>query len=64
LPIKSDAPPDGSVVLAVKAWNMMGGKIEWAALEIVVEIIGINDIEQLLAQLEKIKKHGEKRNQD
>lgn len=42
----------------------MGGKIEWPALELVAEIIGISDIEQLLAQLEKIKTHGEKRNQD
>ena len=43
---------------------MMGGKIEWTALEIVAEIIGITDIEQLLAQLEQIREYGAQRNQD
>jgi len=52
--------PDESVILAIKAWNMMGGKLDWTALEIVAEIIGVTDIEQLLAQFEKIKNHGEK----
>jgi hypothetical protein len=48
------------VNLAIKAWNMMGGKLDWTALEIVAELIGITDIEQLLAQFEKIKNHGKK----
>lgn len=43
---------------------MMGGKIEWTALEIVAEIIGITDIEQLLAQLEQIREYGAQRNQN
>lgn len=64
MPIKANTPPDDTVVFAVRAWNMMGGKIEWTALEIVAEIIGITDIEQLLAQLEQIREYGAQRNQD
>ena len=56
--------PDTSVVLAAKAWNMMGGAIDWLALDAVTEILGITDIESLLAQLEIIREHGAQRNQN
>lgn len=36
---------------------MMGGHIDWVALPVVAEIIGITDIECLLIQLETIKEH-------
>jgi hypothetical protein len=64
LPIKSTVAPDVSVVLAVKAWNMMNGAIDWLALDAVTEIFGMTDIECLLAQLEKIREYGAQRNQD
>jgi hypothetical protein len=34
----------------VKAWNLMGG-LDWAALPIVVELLGVEDVEQLIHHL-------------
>ena len=57
LPIQPD-PPDMATRLAIRAWNMMDGQINWSALEPVSELLGINDIERLVAQLEAIREHG------
>jgi hypothetical protein len=54
--------PDDSVVFAIRAWNMMGGQLDWLALETVAEIIGLDDIECLLVQLESIREYGAQRN--
>lgn len=35
----------------------MGGKIEWPALEVVAEILGVVDVELLVAQLVAIREH-------
>lgn len=51
-------PPDIHTKLAIRAWNMMGGQIDWNGLETVADILGINDIERLVAQLETIRNHG------
>jgi hypothetical protein len=40
--------------MAVKAWNLMGG-IDWVALPIVVELLGIEDVEQLIHNLACIR---------
>lgn len=40
---------------------MMGGQIDWTALDTVTEIIGITDIECLLVQLESIREYGKQR---
>jgi hypothetical protein len=61
LPIQPNSPPDSDVVLAVKAWNMMDAKIDWVALPVVTELLGITDIECLILQLETIKEHGRQR---
>jgi len=58
LPIQPD-PPDAATVTAVRAWNMMGGTIDWNALDAVCELIGIGDVDCLLAQLEAIRNHGQ-----
>lgn len=42
----------------------MHGAIDWLALDPVTEILGITNIECLLAQLEKIRDYGAQRNQD
>jgi hypothetical protein len=42
------APPESSQ--AVEAWNLMGG-LKWEALPIVVELIGVDDVELLIEQL-------------
>jgi hypothetical protein len=42
------APPASAQ--AVEAWNLMGG-LNWSALPIVAEMIGVEDIELLIEQL-------------
>lgn len=42
---------------------MMGGVIDWSALPVVAEVIGINDIESLIADLRIIRDYqNERRN--
>jgi hypothetical protein len=36
--------------LAVQAWNLMGG-LDWTALPIICEILGVEDVEMLVEQL-------------
>lgn len=43
--------------MAVRAWNIMGG-IDWAALPIVCELLGVDDPEQLIYQLVTLRDHG------
>lgn len=47
-------PPDGADI-ARRAWNLMGGEINWAALPVVAELFGIEDIEPFLMQLVAIR---------
>jgi hypothetical protein len=35
----------------------MGGEIEWSALPVVVELLGVADVEVLIAQLVTIRDH-------
>jgi hypothetical protein len=42
------------MTLAVRAWNLMGG-IDWAALPVVAEMLGIEDIETLVINLTEIR---------
>jgi len=49
---KSAPPPD--VQMAVAAWNLMGG-IDWLALDVVAEMLGITDLETLITQLVTIR---------
>lgn len=37
--------------MAIQAWNLMGGTIDWAALPLIVEMLGINDMELFIRQL-------------
>jgi hypothetical protein len=46
-------PPD--VRLAIKAWNLLGGVLDWSGLSLVAEILGYDDIELLIAQLVAIR---------
>ena len=45
------APPPTNAVRAVDVWNMLGGEIDWSALPIVVELLGINDADVLIRDL-------------
>ena len=44
----------GETVLSIRAWNIMGG-IDWAALPVIAEMLGIDDIETLVLQLVAIR---------
>lgn len=52
-------PPQqtGDVRTAVKAWNLMGCRLDWAALPIVAELFGIDDVETLITQLVALRDH-------
>lgn len=45
----------------MRVWNLLAtstGGIDWAGLPVVVEWLGITDVEGLLARIEIIKLHG------
>lgn len=46
---------DAKTALAIRAWNMLGARIDWQGLAITCEILGITDIELLISQLEAIR---------
>ncbi len=50
--------------LASKAWNVMGGEINWSALPVVVEMLGIDDVETFIAELHAIGEWNRKRNEE
>lgn len=47
------APPPGAAI-AIAAWNIMGG-LDWQALDVVAEMLGVLDIETLITQLVAIR---------
>lgn len=45
---------------AIRAWNFLAtgaGGIDWAGLPVVVELLGVDDVEQLLERLYVIRTH-------
>ena len=63
LPLKQ-SPPDPQTFLAVRIWNLMYGQLDWQALETITEIVGVTDIELLIAQLDTIRNHGNESSTD
>lgn len=55
-PFPPSAPP-AEVGLSIKAWNLLGGQIDWAGLPVVVEILGVKDPELLVLDLITIREH-------
>jgi len=53
LPIQPEPPPT-TAMLAVEAWNLMGG-LDWGALPVVCAMIGVEDPENLIRQLVVIR---------
>ena len=51
----SATPPIES--FGIKAWNMMGAQVNWSALPIVAELLGVTDIEQLVDDVLCIDEH-------
>lgn len=48
-------PNTEATTIAIHMWNMMNGKIEWAALPVLCEIYWVGDIEQLIEDLVTIR---------
>lgn len=44
-------PPPPDAIPALDAWRMMGRTIDWTALPLVVDVLGVDDVELLLANL-------------
>lgn len=63
LPIKPP-PPDVSTIMAIRAWNLLNASIDWQAMDVVTEVLGITEIDVLISQLETIKQHGQQSNTD
>lgn len=45
-------------MLAIRAWALLAngmGAIDWAGLAVVVELLGITDVESLIGRLQTIK---------
>jgi len=45
-------------LLAIKAWNLMGKKIDWAGMDTICDMLGIQDIELLINQFEILRDYG------
>lgn len=43
------------MALAVRAWNLLGATIDWAGVPLVAEMLGIDDLEILVTQLQTIR---------
>lgn len=56
LKIPDEALPDADGQLAVRAWNLMGG-LDWSALPLIVELLGVQDPETLILNLTTIRDH-------
>jgi len=50
-------------MLPLRAWNLMGGEINWVALPIIAELYGITDLDAFIAQVAEIR-DWHKRNQE
>lgn len=46
----------------MQAWNIMGG-LDWQALPIVVDMLGISDPEDLIMQLVTVREHAREKGQ-
>jgi len=52
--IRPSTAPAPLVQLAIKAWNTMGG-LDWAALPLVAELHGVQDLDTLVTLLVAIR---------
>lgn len=55
MPLGPGASCDAATALAIRAWNWLGGTIDWAGLPLVAEMLGIEDLEILVAQLAALR---------
>jgi len=55
-------PGENPAVVELHAWNIMGGRIDWAAVPVLAEAYGIEDLELFIDLLGTIQEHVAKRN--
>lgn len=41
----------------VEAWNLLGGEVQWAGIEPICEMLGIDDPELLIRGLVQVRDH-------
>ena len=46
---------DARAAATVRAWNLMGGTIDWAGLPVVAQVVGMDDLELLAEGLAQIR---------
>ena len=52
--LKPAEGPDQSTALAISAWNLCGG-MEWSAMPIIFDMLGISDVEHIIYQMSAIR---------
>jgi hypothetical protein len=45
------------VQVVIEAWNWMGGKVDWAGVPVICEMLGFDDPETLIRGLVQIQEH-------
>ena len=48
--------PSQEIAIAIRAWNLCGG-MEWAAIPVVADLLGVRDVERLIYQMTIIRDH-------
>lgn len=54
-PKQPAAPPVET--LGPKVWNMMGGRVEWTAMPLIVDLLGVADPEEMVHDLLIVRDH-------
>ena len=42
-------------VACIEAWNLMGGALDWAAVPVLAELLGVDDVDLLVLGLVQIR---------
>lgn len=48
-------PPPGEWTLPFKAWNLLGGVLDWAGVEWVAAYLGVDDVDALILDLIELR---------
>jgi len=61
-PVSGGPPEDARI--ALRAWNLMGGEVNWVALPIVSEMLGVEDVDTWTEQLCAIRDYFQRKAAD
>lgn len=56
-------PPPIDLQLAIRAWNLFGGEVDYAGLDLVMAVIGYHDVELLIDHFALIREHKRQKNE-